>query len=325
MNLKTAMSMTCLKYFFFGLTVISVVLMTWFMVFSSHTGIEHIDYVYFYSHEPVYKQNFLFTLRERLKCEDNKPFLVILVTSRPTDVKVRQAIRKTWGSEKSWWGNKILTLFLLGKGEGIDDNAALSIEDESILYGDILQQDFLDTYSNLTLKTVMAFRWLTEFCSNAQYVMKTDSDVFINMGNLMKLLNSSTSENFITGYPLIEKPAHRGFYWKTFISFDEYPFKVYPPYLSGLGYVLDTGLAQQVYGMMSHVKPIKFEDVYVGICLGILGVNITVLDDVDLFFLYPISFDSCKYKHLIAVHGISPQEMLAFWQEITRETSIPCH
>ncbi|XP_061493196.1 UDP-GalNAc:beta-1,3-N-acetylgalactosaminyltransferase 1-like [Rhineura floridana] len=240
-------------------------------------------------------------------------------------MKARQAIRKTWGSQRSWWGKQVLTLFLLGKGAAINDILALSIEDEYILYGDIIQQDILDTYDNLTLKTIMAFEWVTEFCSSAQYVMKTDSDVLINTGILVKfLLNSNTSENFITGYPLVDNLPHRGFYKKTYISYEDYPFKVYPPYCAGFGYVLDTRLARKVYEMMSHVKPIKFEDVYVGICLSILGVGISIPEDTQLFFLYRTSFEICKYKHLIVVHGISLQEMLTFWQEMTRETPL-CH
>lgn len=318
--------MKCLKLFLYGFTVISVLLMAWYVAFPSHTVIERIDWLYFYDPEPVYKQTFLFTLRERLKCKDNQ-FLVILVSSSPSNVKARQAIRITWGSQKSWWGKQVLTLFLLGKGTEEEDATALSVEDESILYGDIIQQDFLDSYKNLTLKTVMAFRWVTEICSSAHYVMKSDDDVFINTGNLVKfLLKANASENFMTGYPLIENYPHRGFHWKTYISYDEYPFNVYPPYCSGFSYILDVRLAHKVYEMMSHVKVLKHEDVYVGICLGILGVKIFVPDDAELFFLYRIRFDICKYKHLIAVHGISPQEIIMFWQTITGEnTSLHCH
>ncbi|KAJ7325046.1 hypothetical protein JRQ81_018066 [Phrynocephalus forsythii] len=324
--MKTVKALKCFKLFLCILTIISVMLMAWHAIFPSHAVLEHIDWLYFYNHEPIYKQTFLFTLRERLKCKDN-PFLVILVSSSPSGVKARQAIRITWGSQKSWWGKQVLIFFLLGKGTEQEEATALTLEDESILYGDIIQQDFLDSYNNLTLKTIMAFRWVTEFCSSAQYVMKSDEDVFINMGNLVKfLLNTNASENFMSGYPLIENYPHRGFHKKTYISYDEYPFKVYPPYWSGLGYILDVRLARRVYEMMSHVKPFKFEDVYVGICLGILGVEFLVPEDAELFFLYRIKFDICRYKHLIAVHGISPQEMIMYWQTITREsTSLPCH
>lgn len=213
------MSMTYLKMTFGGLSLISFILTAWYMVPSSHSVTEHTNWMYFYEYAPVYKQNFPFTLRERLKCEDNKTFLVILVTSRPADVEARQAIRLTWGSRRFWWGNQVLTLFLLGHGGKTEDSLALSIEDESILYGDIIRQEFLDTYNNLTLKTIMAFRWVTQFCPSARFFMKTDSDVFVNTGNLVKfLLNSNTSENFITGYPIIENHSHRGFYRKIYIS-----------------------------------------------------------------------------------------------------------
>ncbi|KAI6063241.1 Hexosyltransferase [Aix galericulata] len=73
--------------------------------------------------------------------------------------------------------------------------------------------------------------------------------------------------------------AYRGFYKKTYISYDEYPFSFYPPYCSGMGYILDGNLALRVYEMMNHIRPIKFEDVYVGICLNILKVNIIIPEE----------------------------------------------
>ncbi|XP_048361035.1 UDP-GalNAc:beta-1,3-N-acetylgalactosaminyltransferase 1 [Sphaerodactylus townsendi] len=319
------MSVIHLKKIFWSLSLISAILTICYVGIPSRAVIEHINWIYFYEYQPVYKQKFVFTLRERMKCEESNPFLVILVTSRPADLKARQAIRVTWGSEKSWWGKQVWTLFLLGRSRETEDSSTVSIEDESILYGDIICQDFLDTYDNLTLKTIMAFRWVAEFCSNTQYVMKTDSDVFINTGNLVKfLLKQNASENFITGYPFFNSHPNRVLYMKTYVSYDEYPFNSYPPYCSGFVYILNTRLACRVYEMMHHVKPIKIEDVYVGICLNILGESIYIPEDAELFFLYRVNFEICKYKHLIAAHGISSHEMIRYWQEIVKETSVPC-
>lgn len=44
---------------------------------------------------------------------------------------------------------------------------------------------------------------------------------------------------------------------------------------------------------MSYVKFIKFEDVYVGICLNLLKVDIYILEDINFFFLYRIYLDVC--------------------------------
>ncbi|XP_061861355.1 UDP-GalNAc:beta-1,3-N-acetylgalactosaminyltransferase 1 [Colius striatus] len=314
-----------LKWIFLFLLVFSVVTM-WYVSFPSNTALERTNVMYFYEYEPVYKQRHLFTLRERPTCHDINPFLVILVTSRPRDVQSRQAIRITWAAQDFWWGHRILTLFLLGRDTQREDDAtALSVEDESILYGDIIRQDFVDTYDNLTLKTIMAFQWVTEFCSNARFLMKTDADVFINTANLVKfLLKLNSSEDVFTGYPLIGNFAYRGFYRKTYISYTEYPYKLYPPYCSGMGYVLDVKLALRIYKLMSHIKPIKFEDVYVGICLNILKVNISIPEDKEQFFLYKISFDVCRYRRLIAVHGVRASEIIRFWQDLSSNASVTC-
>ncbi|NXY56102.1 B3GL1 acetylgalactosaminyltransferase, partial [Callaeas wilsoni] len=321
----TALYMRPLKWIFLFLLVFSLITM-WYITLSSSPGLENVNVLYFYEYEPVYQQQRPFTLRERPTCADINPFLVILVASSPGDVKARQAIRRTWGSRDSWWGQRILTLFLLGQDTQREDKAAaLSVEDESILYGDIIRQDFMDTYDNLTLKTIMAFQWLSEFCSNARFFMKTDTDVFINTPNLVKfLLRLNSSENVFTGYPFMDNFAYRGFDKKRYISYEEYPFKLYPPYCSGLGYILDGKLALRTYELMGHVKPLKFEDIYVGICLNILRVNVTIPEDAEQFFLYKINFDICKYRHLIAVHGLTSSELIQFWQDLSSNTSKTC-
>ncbi|NXI48887.1 B3GL1 acetylgalactosaminyltransferase, partial [Chloroceryle aenea] len=321
----SVMYMKTLRWIFLFLLLFSVLTM-WYIIFSPSTVSEHTNVMYFYEYEPIYKQRYLFTLREHRKCSEINPFLVILVTSHPKDVKSRQAIRITWASQHFWWGHRVLTLFLLGEDTPREDNAAaLSVEDESILYGDIIRQDFMDTYDNLTLKTIMAFRWVTEFCSNARFLMKTDTDVFINTTNLVKLLlKLNSSENVFTGYPLIDNFAYRGFYKKRYISYAEYPFRLYPPYCSGMGYIVDTKLALRIYELMGHIKPIKFEDVYVGICLDILKVNISIPGDKQQFFLNKIGFDICKYRQLIAVHGLTASEIIGFWQDLASNTSVTC-
>ncbi|KAL9844611.1 LOW QUALITY PROTEIN: UDP-GalNAc:beta-1,3-N-acetylgalactosaminyltransferase 1 [Geothlypis trichas] len=313
----SALCMRPLKWIFLLLLAFSQTM--WYITFSSRAALENVNPLYFYEYEPVYRQPRPFTLRERHTC-GLRPFLVILVASSPGD-EARQAIRITWGSQDSWWGQHILTLFLLEDMQREDRAAALAVEDESILYGDIIRQDFVDTYDNLTLKTIMAFRF-SEFCSSARFFMKTDADVFINIPNLVQLLLQLNFENVFTGYP-IDNFAHRGFDRKRFISYQEYPFKLYPPYCSGLGYILDGKLALRTYELMGHVKPLKFEDV-VGICLNILKVNITLPQDAEQFFLYKIDFDICKYRRLIAVHGLTSNELIQFWQDLSSSTSKTC-
>uniref|UniRef100_A0A8B9FJI8 Hexosyltransferase n=1 Tax=Amazona collaria TaxID=241587 RepID=A0A8B9FJI8_9PSIT len=176
-----------------------------------------------------------------------------------------------------------------------------------ILYGDIIRQDFMDTYNNLTLKAIMAFWWVTEFCSNSRFLTETDTDVFINTANLIKfLLKLNSSEIFLLVIlSLITLPTEALTKKHTSCMMN-----------SGctlcIAYILDGKLALRIYELMSHIKPIKFEDVYVGFGLNLLTVNISIPEDNQQFFLNKINFDTCKYRHFIAVHGITSSEIISY-------------
>lgn len=55
-------------------------------------------------------------------------------------------------------------LFLLGQTPSNETQAKINTESE--VYGDVIQESFLDTYNNLTLKTVMMLKWVNKNCKN---------------------------------------------------------------------------------------------------------------------------------------------------------------
>lgn len=54
----------------------------------------------------------------------------------------------------------------------------------------MIVEDFIDTYNNLTVKTLMLLKWVKNNCNDVTYIMKTDDDVYINMNNLIQLIDS---------------------------------------------------------------------------------------------------------------------------------------
>ena len=86
---------------------------------------------------------------------------------------------------RSSWGNPdipgVVTklVFLLGCPEDVKTQEML--EEENKKHGDIVQGDFLDTYHNLSYKAIMGNLWVSEFCDQAEFVVKTDDDVFIDL------------------------------------------------------------------------------------------------------------------------------------------------
>ena len=82
---------------------------------------------------------------------------------------------------------------MIGKSNDQDVNKRVHIESQ--FFGDIVQEDFADTYLNLTLKTVMAMKWSADYCSNSKFLLKVDDDVIVNSFHLIEYL-----EAFKTGF-----------------------------------------------------------------------------------------------------------------------------
>ena len=61
------------------------------------------------------------------------------------------------------------------------------------VHGDLVQENFVDSYRNLTLKTLMAIRWASTYCSNANFVLKIDDDVLVNPSPLLEYLDNRTN------------------------------------------------------------------------------------------------------------------------------------
>lgn len=49
------------------------------------------------------------------------------------------------------------------------------------LYGDIVQENFTDSYRNLTYKCIEAMKWISTYCNRTEYILKADDDVFVNI------------------------------------------------------------------------------------------------------------------------------------------------
>ena len=87
-----------------------------------------------------------------------------MIISAPENEKLRQLARDTWTSVTSYMGLAISHVFLVGyRREGLDE-----IRKENDKYHVILQEEFIDSCQNLTVKSVMGLKWATTYCKNAE-------------------------------------------------------------------------------------------------------------------------------------------------------------
>lgn len=182
---------------------------------------------------------------------DENLLLLIVVCSAPGNFEKRQTIRETWAnmtefnypmfarmhsnfngpflpisdlewpkyairngkanvSEPSLSIFRVKIVFLIGQTKS--NATQMRIYEESEMHNDLIQESFLDTYNNLTLKTVMMLKWVNGRCVGkglcllectivealicnyfeVRFLMKCDDDTFVNVPNLLHVLLGGT-------------------------------------------------------------------------------------------------------------------------------------
>lgn len=262
------------------------------------------------------------------KCRKRSPFLVLMVTVKPEDRAARDAIRKTWGNESATPnGAGVVRIFLLGVQNGAGNQIQNILKEESGEYKDIIQQEYVDSYHNLTLKTLMGMHWVATFCPNASYVMKTDSDMFVNTEYLIRRLlepGAPPRQEYFTGYLMKGFKPNRDNSSKWFMPPELYAADAYPNFCSGTGYVFSTDMAARIYAASLGIRRLHLEDVYVGICLAKLRVEPAAPPNDFLFNHWKVVYSSCRYSRIITSHHFHPAELLDRWKHLQRTKHGAC-
>ena len=91
--------------------------------------------------------------------------LLVAVVSASDNFARREMIRNVFDSQNIR-GKDVGLVFFLGKPN--DSRVEDKIQYESKLHKDIVQTDILDTYRNLTFKTISMVRWMAENCNRSK-------------------------------------------------------------------------------------------------------------------------------------------------------------
>lgn len=148
--------------------------------------------------KPINGYNYTYLLNCRQKCRDDDdsmivPRLVFIVKSAMNHFSRRSVIRQSWGFEKRFSDVIIRTVFTLGINEGTtiqQKDLQTEIDRENELYSDIVQADFIDSYYNNTIKTMMGLRWAIEYCPRSRFFMFVDDDFYISTKNVLRFLRN---------------------------------------------------------------------------------------------------------------------------------------
>ncbi|XP_020806316.1 beta-1,3-galactosyltransferase 5 isoform X2 [Drosophila serrata] len=250
--------------------------------------------------------------------EGDSTKLLVLITSAIHHRAARMAIRQTWmhyGSRRD-----VGMAFVLGHGKDNKQNKALDSED--FMYRDLIRGNFVDSYNNLTLKTMSLLEWVHHHCRRAKYILKTDDDMFVNIPKLLSFLDTHKANRTIYGRRADFWKPVRNKWSKYYISSDQYVENVFPTFTTGPAYILTGDIVGELLVCSLSTPFLKLEDVFItGIVaesLAIKRVNVREIANVR------IVLEACRIRDKITVHMVSPNEQFDVWMKLL-DNSIKCY
>ncbi|CAH8544625.1 unnamed protein product [Heterobilharzia americana] len=235
--------------------------------------------------------------------------LVVVVKSCSYCTVKRSRARETFMQKHLWIGMNVQFVFVLGisyPGETntftfdgyklhskngwwrlskMNDNEKWTLTKrlvkEADLYEDLLIGSFHDTYFNLTTKLIFTLRWLSAFCQEqAPLFLFVDDDYDLVPMNVIKFYRNHTKDylrqmtgGHIHGSPVVVRPGSReklNSIWT--LTFEEFPWKNYPPYYHGSIYILGSSIVGHLAVASAFTQSIRIEDAYLGILLNKLNI-----------------------------------------------------
>ncbi|KAM8799353.1 UDP-GlcNAc:betaGal beta-1,3-N-acetylglucosaminyltransferase 9 [Eudromia elegans] len=270
-------------------------------------------------------RNFNILINQPKKCRKipGGPFLLIAIKSVVEDFDRREIVRKTWGREGLVNGEQIQRVFLLGtpKNRTVLATWETLIHQESQAYKDILLWDFMDTFFNLTLKEIHFLNWAAEFCSNVKFIFKGDTDVFVNVENIVDFLERhDPAEDLFVGDIIYNARPIRVRKSKYYIPETMYGLSIYPAYAGGGGFLLSRHTMRKLSMACKEVELFPIDDVFLGMCLQRINLKPILHEGFKTFGILKPSaaphlqtFDPCFYKDLMVVHSLKVAEIWLMW------------
>lgn len=240
-------------------------------------------------------------------------FLLIMVPSAVSNFEQRDAIRRTWGNV-STIKPTVLLKFVLGKSK---DTVHQSLaETENSIHNDILFEEILETYENLSQKSIALLRWASANCNGVKYLLKIDDDMFLNLPRLLNELNAHPKTNTISGCKVSGASPFRFAFSKWKISRSEYKNDYYPDYIAGTAYLISGDIISNLYRATRNVPYFIFEDVYItGLCRKHIGA--VALENKGFNCGYR-NRGPCgnNFRYQITGHHYTPREIQRMWLEL---------
>ncbi|KAK8805567.1 hypothetical protein WA158_002223 [Blastocystis sp. Blastoise] len=124
--------------------------------------------------------------------------VILFIKTRPDGFDNRQGIRETYGNN-SVTSNIIRYFFVLGVNP-TQLSLIKDIYDEQAKYNDIIFENIIDSYQNLTLKMMMVEDLYVLSNSQNEFILFTDDDICLNTKKLIHFLEKKKGASLVSSF-----------------------------------------------------------------------------------------------------------------------------
>jgi len=213
---------------------------------------------------------------------------LVLIVSRTNVFERRLAIRQTFANKTKMPKDVRLHFFV---GNPYNETVQLELDEEHKQFGDVIQMDFKDAYTNLSLKAYGIFQWMDSYCNQAEFLLKLDDDTIVDFERLQFWIENKF-RRFGAQHPkfYIGGQFFGGNVWtgrnkgsKWYLSDEQWPMNVsMPSYTAGSAVLLSRPAVAAILNWTSQVNEIPIDDVLI---LGQLAdlAQVYKIEDVEHF------------------------------------------
>ena len=265
--------------------------------------------------------NFTSTLEPDDLCADEDPIdLLVLITTIPNAIVARQALRETWLQHSNDNTANIRHIFLFGAGWSEKEQEI--IKNESLEFGDILQEDYKDSYYNLSLKMMSGFKWAHRNCKHAYFTLRTADDNYINIPQIINWIRTNGPKNLYAqiGHAAPDLSVLRTKVRKWYISPIEFPENKYPPYAVGTAFLYSMTAIEHIIRIAPNVPYFCIEDAWFGMVMRELKMPVINEPAFDRLLenrlLDQMMRETCPNEgNFLSLHLVSPEAMVKLWKQ----------
>ncbi len=157
---------------------------------------------------------------------NNETFAFVLLFVYVTDFERRQLFREYMHQGMIVHGKKINYMMVVCVEEA-NEQLRRKIEEENAVYGDLMISVHKDSMFYVTITVLDAMLWIRDYCKEASYVVRMDSDCFVNFENMIDYLNAAPRQGFYGGRTNHWQAVHRSVCKNHFCTPDDYPHADY--------------------------------------------------------------------------------------------------